>query len=94
MLGYLAEKTPDGVYIGGLAFQVLQEVPVLEIDFVTPYPSQVGSNKLLTRIIAMIDDFSGFRRRGEPSISMSGQGVDRLLHFRVACEVTIHEKVR
>lgn len=94
MLGYLAEKTPDGVYIGGLTFQLRQEVPVLEIDFVTPYPSQVGSKKLLTRIIAMIDGFSGFRRRGEPSVSITGQGADRLLHFKVACEVIIHEKVR
>lgn len=94
ILGHLAEKTPDGVYIGGLTFQVRQEVPVLDIDFVTPYPSQVGSKKLLSRIIAMIDEFGGFRRRGEPSISITGQGVDRLLHFKVACEVTIHEKVR
>ncbi|MEK6743458.1 MAG: hypothetical protein AABZ15_07610 [Nitrospirota bacterium] len=88
MLGYLAEKTPDGVYIGGLTFQVRQEIPSLEIDFVTPYPSQVGTNKLLTRIIAMIDGFSGLRRRGEPSISIIGQGGDKLLHFKVACEVT------
>lgn len=94
ILGHLAEKTPDGVYIGGLTFQVRQEVPVLEIDFVTPYPSQAGSKKLLSRIIAMIDEFSGFRRRGEPSISITGQAADRLLHFKVACEVTIHEKVR
>jgi hypothetical protein len=94
MLGYLAEKTPDGVYIGSLTFQVRQETPSLEIDFVTPYPSQVGTNKLLTRIIAMIDEFSGFRRRGEPSVSITGQGGDKLLHFKVACEVTLHEKVR
>jgi hypothetical protein len=94
VLGYLAEKTPDGVFIGGLTFQVRQDVPSLVIDFVTPYPSRVGSGRLLTRIIAMIDEFSGFRRRGEPSISVTGQGPDRLLHFKVACEVTIHEKIR
>jgi len=94
MFGYLAEKTPDGVYIGGMTFHVLQDVPSLEIDFVTPSPSQVGSKKLLTRIIAMIDEFSGFRRRGEPSIALTGQGADKLLHFKVACEVNIREKVR
>lgn len=32
MLGYLAEKTPDGVFIGGLTFQVRQETPSLEKD--------------------------------------------------------------
>jgi len=94
MLGYLAERTPDGVYIGGLNFQVRQEVPSIEIDFVTPYPSQVGSKKQLTHIIAMIDEFSGFRRHGEPSVSITGQGADKLLHFKVSCEVTLHEKIR
>ncbi len=94
MLGHLAEKTPDGVYIGSLAFQTRQDVPSMEIDFVAPYPSRVGSGRLLTRIIAMLDEFSGFRRRGEPSISVTGQGADRLLHCKIVCEVTIHEKVR
>ncbi len=94
MLGYLAEKTPDGVFIGGLTFQLRQETPSLEIDFVTPYPSLVGRDKLLTRIIAMIDGSNGFRRLGEPSIFITGQGADRLLHFKVACEVILHEKIR
>jgi hypothetical protein len=92
VLGYLADNTPDGVYINGLALKQQSALPLLEIDFVSPYSSEVGGHKVLTKIVAMIDRFRPFRRIGEPILSVTKQEKNKLFHFKVTCEVTTVEK--
>lgn len=94
LFGYLADNTPAGVYIGGLSFGHKGGGPSIEIEFIAPSVSEVGTRKLLSRIIAMIDRSGLLRRQGEPAISITKRKNAVLLHFKVACEVLSHEKAR
>jgi hypothetical protein len=87
LFGYLAENTPDGMYIEGLSLKSQTNGQMLEILFVTPAHSEVGVKKFLTRIISMIDQCSLLRRTGEPAITITKQDTNKLLHFKVTCEV-------
>jgi hypothetical protein len=92
LFGYLAENTPDGMYIEGLSLKSQTGGPMLEIQFVTPAYAEVGGKKFLTRIISMIDQNSLLRRTGEPVITITKQDLNKLLHFKVTCEVLSGEK--
>ena len=86
--GYLADNTPDGVYLEGVSLKPQQSTQMLEISFVTPHPSEVGGKKFLTRIVSMIDKCGALRRNGEPIISTSkNDKKGKLLHIKVLCEV-------
>lgn len=92
ILGYLADNTPDGAYINGLSFKQQAGAPLLDIDFISPYTTEVSGNKLLTKIVAMIDKFKAFRRIGEPVLTVTKQDKSKLFHFKITCEVKAHEK--
>lgn len=87
LFGYFAENTPDGMYIEGLSLKPQTGAPMLELLFVTPAYSEVGGKKFLTKIISMIDQCSLLRRTGEPVITITKQDTNKLLHFKVTCEV-------
>jgi len=92
ILGYLADNTPDGVFIHGLSAIQQAGRPSLEIDFVTPYYSEIGTKKFLTNIVAMIDRFPVFQRSGEPGISITKREQSKLVHVKIRCEVLSVEK--
>ena len=92
IFGYLADNTPDGVYIHGLTVVQQAGSPSLEIDFVTPSYSEIGAKKFLTSIVTMIDRFHALRRSGEPSISIAKHEQRKLIHVKVKCEVLSIEK--
>ena len=93
IFGYLADNTPDGVYISSMTMNQQSTGRSLEIDFVTPSYTEVGASKVLTKIIAMIDRSGMLRRTGEPVISVSmNQAKKKLLHLKVTCEVMTIEK--
>jgi len=94
LFGYLADNTPDGMFINGMDYRMKADVPFLDIEFISPYSSEVGNRKLLTQIISMIDRSTELRRRGEPSISIIGRENSKLAHFKVTCEVVPYDKAR
>ena len=93
IFGYLADNTPDGVYINSLTTNQQSGGRSLEIDFVTSSYTEVGRSKLLSKITAMIDRSGLLKRTGEPVISVtSNQAKAKLLHLKVTCEVMSVEK--
>ena len=89
LFSYLAEATPAGVYIEGIALKrQAAATPLLDIDFVTPsHSGEIGGRKLLTNVVRMIDGFPSLKRRGEPGISITKTDKEKLVHFKIACEV-------
>lgn len=94
LFGYLADRTPDGVLIAGLSFSQRSGSPVMEIDFITPPVSEVGTRRLLSKITAMIDRSGLLLRQGEPSLSVVRQQDKVQTRFKVLCEVLPHETSR
>jgi hypothetical protein len=94
LLGYLADNTPEGVYLGGVTVTQKTGIPVVEADFITPPVPEAGAKKLLSKIVEMIDRSGMLSRLGEPSLSLVRQGNSTQLHFKLTCEVPSHEDKR
>jgi hypothetical protein len=92
VFGYLADNTPEGAYIEGLSLKQQPNGSLLDIVFVIPAYAEVGVTKYLTRTIDMIDRSGFLRRTGEPGITLSKRGKNKLLLFTVTCEVLSLEK--
>jgi Tfp pilus assembly PilM family ATPase len=92
ILKYLAESLPEDVFIESIAFRKTENSTSMEMRCVTHFYSEIGKNRLLSRVIDTVDTFGRFRRVGEPSIAIVNMAEEKLMNFTVVCEVRAHEK--
>jgi hypothetical protein len=90
----LADRLPDGVYLEKMDYRQDGDSGLLKFTATTPFRPDIGRNRILSRLVAVVDTSGYLRRTADPLVAVTGKDKDRMIEITLECEVRPREAIR
>ncbi len=94
ILRELAMNLPDGVDLEGLAYSRKEALGQLEISASFPHSGDLGTSRIISRLMAVMDNSPFLARHQEPQISITASGTQKRVAVKFICEVRPHDQAK
>ena len=83
----LAMSLPDGVYLDSVTYSNKENHNTLDISATFLHASDLGTQKILTRLMEVLDRSPYLKHHQEPSITATSRELKKVMTVKISCEV-------